>query len=117
MPNVPLRDNRPEGICIVIPQDDLYVITWETNFGDFESGRRNATNELPTERAENTSDAADIAEQPDQILTDVDLRSTRRDVTEDILPDQIMHEVTMNQLLMLKHPQGERYYRARSITK
>ena len=77
---------------IVIPQDDLYVITWETNFGDFESGRRNATNELPTERAENTSDAADIAEQPDQILTDVDLRSTRRDVTEEILPDQIMHE-------------------------
>ena len=58
---------------IVIPQDDLYVITWETNFGDFESGRCNATNELPTERAENTSDAADIAEQPDQILTDVDL--------------------------------------------
>ena len=38
---------------IVIPQDDLYVITWETNFGDFESGRRNATNELPTERAIN----------------------------------------------------------------
>ena len=77
---------------IVIPQDDLYIITWETNFGEFESGRRNATNELPTERAENTSDAADIAEQPDQILTDVDLRSTRRDVTEEILPDQIMHE-------------------------
>ena len=77
---------------IVIPQDDLNVITWETNFGDFESGRRNTTNELPTERAENTSDAADIAEQPDHILTDVDLRSTRRDVTEEILPDQKMHE-------------------------
>ena len=62
------------------------------NFGDFESGRRNATYELPTERAETTSDAADIAEQPDQIVTEMDLRSTRRDVTEEILPDQIMHE-------------------------
>ena len=77
---------------IVIPQDNLDVITWETNFGDFVSGRRKATNELPTERAQNTSDAADFAEQPDQILTDVDLRFTRRDVTEEILPDQIMHE-------------------------
>ena len=77
---------------IVIPQDDLYVITWETIFGDFASGRRKATNELPTERAQSTSDAADFAEQPDQILTDVDLRFTRRDVTEEILPDQIMHE-------------------------
>ena len=77
---------------IDIPQDDLYVITWETNFGDFESGRRNATYELPTERAETTSDAADIVEQPDKILTDVDLRSTRRDVTAESLPDQIMHE-------------------------
>ena len=30
---------------IVIPQDDLYVITWETNFGDFQSGRRSETHD------------------------------------------------------------------------
>ena len=96
-PITDLQDDRPERNLqsddeIVIPQDDLYVITWETNFGDFESGRRNATYELPTERSENTSDAANEAEQPDQILTDVDLRSTRRDTTEATLPYQIMHE-------------------------
>ena len=73
---------------IVIPQDDLYVITWETNFGDFQSGRRNATYEQSTERAENTNDAAADFEQPDQILTDVDLRSTRRDATEETLPER-----------------------------
>ena len=36
-PNTVLRDIRPEGNLqsddeIIIPQDDLYVITWETNF-------------------------------------------------------------------------------------
>ena len=96
-PNTDLQDVRPEGNLqpddeIVITQDDLYVIMWETNFGDFDSGRRNATHELPTERSENMSDAANEAEQPDQILTEVDLGSTRRDTTEATLPDQIMHE-------------------------
>ena len=96
-PNTDLQDVRPDGNLqpddeIVIPQGDLYVITWETNFGDFESGRRNVTYKLPTERSEITTDAANEAEQPDQILTDVDLRSTRRDTTDATLPDQIMHE-------------------------
>ena len=96
-PNTDLQDVRPEGNVqpndeIVIPQDDLYVITWETKFGVFEAGRRNVIYDLPTERTENTSDAANDAEQPDQILTDVNLRSTRRDMTDAILPDQILHE-------------------------
>ena len=39
-PNTVLQDDRPEGNLqpddeIIIPQDDLYVITWETNFGEF----------------------------------------------------------------------------------
>ena len=38
-PNTVLQDNRPKGNLqpddeIIIPQDDLYVITWETNFGE-----------------------------------------------------------------------------------
>ena len=89
-PNTDLQDDRPAGNLqpddeIVIPQDDLYVITWETNFGDFDSGRRNATYGLPDERSENTSDAPNEAELPDQIVTDVDLQSTRRDTTESTL--------------------------------
>ena len=44
-PNVPLRDERPEGNLqpyeeIIIPQDDLYIITWETNFGDLQANHR-----------------------------------------------------------------------------
>ena len=94
-PNTNLQDDRPERSSqphdeFVIPQDDIYVITWETNFGDFEYGRCNATNGLPDERLENTSDVPNEAELPDQILTDVDLRFTRRDTTESTLPDQIL---------------------------
>ena len=96
-PNTDLQYVRLEGNLqpddeIIIPQDDFYVITCETNFGDFESGRRNETDELPSERAEIINDAADMTEQPDQILTDVDLRSTRRDTTAEVLPDQLTHE-------------------------
>ena len=39
-PNTPLQDIRPEGILqaddeVILPQDDLYIISWETNFNDF----------------------------------------------------------------------------------
>ena len=39
VPNQPLQDNFREGRLqpdkeIVIPQDDLYIITWETDFGE-----------------------------------------------------------------------------------
>ena len=37
-------------------------------------------------------DAADSTELPDQSFTDVDLRSTRRDVTEDFRPDRLTNE-------------------------
>ena len=96
-PNSDLQDVRPDRNLqpddeIVIPQDDLYVITWETNFADFESGRRNATDELPTERAEITREAANADEQADQMLTNWDLQSTKRDTTDATLPDKIMQE-------------------------
>ena len=72
-PNTALPDERPEGnlqpVEEIVIQEDLYVISWETNSGDFASGRRNETHELPSERAELTNDASDITEQPDQILT------------------------------------------------
>ena len=88
-PNVPLRDERPEGNLqpdeeTVIPQHDLYVITWETNFGDFQSDHRIETYDQQNERADNSGEAAETVEPPDQILTDVDLRSTGRDATDEL---------------------------------
>ena len=96
-PNVPLRDERPEGNLqpdeeIVIPQDDLYVITWETNFGDLQADHRNETYDQNNERTTNSSDASEAVEQPDQILTDVDLRSTGRTMTDEIFPNPISQE-------------------------
>ena len=66
---------------IVFIQDDLYVITCETDFGDFEATRRSETHSSPNERSD-TNEAADTTQQRDQILADVDLRSTRSDATE-----------------------------------
>ena len=96
-PNVPLRDERPEGNLqpneeIVIPQDDLYVITWETNFGDLQADHRNETYDQNNERTTNSSDASEAVEQPDQILTDVDPRSTGRTMTDEIFPNPISQE-------------------------
>ena len=87
--NVPIRDERPEGNLqpdegIVIPQNDLYVITWETNFGDFQSDHRTQTYDQQNERADNGKEAAETVEPPDQILSDVDLRSTGRDATNEL---------------------------------
>ena len=96
-PNVPLRDERPEGNLqpdeeIVIPQDDLYVITWETNFGDLQADHRNGTYDQNHERTTNSSNDTEAVEQPDQILTDVDLRSTGRSTTDEIFPNPISQE-------------------------
>ena len=96
-PNVPLRDERPEGNLqpdedIVIPQDDLYVITWETNFGDLQADHSNETHNQNNEQNTNNNDDTEAVEQPDQILTDVDLRSTGRSTTDEIFPNTISQE-------------------------
>ena len=78
-PNTPLQDNRPEGNLqaddeIIIPQDDLYIISWETNFDDFPPTAENRTiiDEFPTN-----------SDEQDAIITDLDLRSTRRQTNTD----------------------------------
>ena len=81
-PNTVLQDIRPEGNLqlddeIVIPQDDLYVITWETNFGEFPNSADETT--LPTSQDgsrtfNNTGN--DVLVPDEKIFTDVDLRST-----------------------------------------
>ena len=96
-PNIPLRDERPEGNLQpdeenVFPQDDLYVITWETNFGDLQADHRNETYDQNHERTTNSSDASEAVQHPDQILTDVYLRSTGRTTNDEVFPNPISKE-------------------------
>ena len=90
-PNTVLQDIRPEGNLqpdegIVIPKDDLYVITWETEFGDF-----------PTRSLQDEVSPDSLYDSPghrDQILTDVDLGSTRLDNDTDDAHRQLDRETT-----------------------
>ena len=59
---------------ILIPQDDLYIISWETEFDDFPMHYD----------LKNTCDDSPVAsDQQDAITTDLDLRSIRRDQNTD----------------------------------
>ena len=74
-PNTKITDVRPEGNLqaddeIVIPQDDLYIISWEIEFDIFPS-----YSDLPHTLTGSAGDAA----HPDTIITDLDHRSTRPD--------------------------------------
>ena len=78
-PNATLQDHRPEGNLqaddeIIIPQDDLYIISWETDFDNF-----------PTFHASKSKSDEYLADsdQQDAISTDLDLRSNRRDENTD----------------------------------
>ena len=78
-PNTEIRDVRPERNLqaddeIIIPQDDLYSISWETEFDEFpqNSEIKNASDDSPMN-----------ADQRDTIITDLDLQSTRRDENTD----------------------------------
>ena len=76
-----LKDVWPEGNLhpddeIIIPQDDLYVITWETNFGEFLDSAEKVTIPTRPSAADTFSGSAVDASPPDEIFTDVDLRST-----------------------------------------
>ena len=80
-PNTVLQDIRPEGNLqpddeIVIPQDDLYVITWETNFGEFPISADEITLPTSQEGPRTFNNTGNDALVTDEIFTDVDLRST-----------------------------------------
>ena len=82
-PNTAIQDNRPEGNLqpddeIIIPQDDLYVITWETNFGEFPDSTEEVTNPTRPDTADTPYGVVDNASPSDEIFTDVYLLSTRR---------------------------------------
>ena len=74
-PNATLQDNRPEGNLqavdeIVIPQDDFYNISWETDFHDFPT--------YDASKSKSDEYSAD-SDQQDAIITDLDLLSNRCD--------------------------------------
>ena len=78
-PNTDIRDVRPEGNLqaddeIIIPQDDLYIISWETEFDDFP----------PNSESKNASDDPSMnSDHRDAIITDLDLQSARPDQNTD----------------------------------
>ena len=61
---------------IIIPQDDLYVITWETNFGEFPNSNKKIT--IPTRlgAADKSNCLGDDTSPPGETFTDVYLQST-----------------------------------------
>ena len=93
-PNPVLQDIRPECNLqpddeIIIPQDDLYVITWETNFAEFP----NSTDQIKTPTRLDVTDIpngpVDDATTPGEIFTDVDLGSTGPHENDDFrLPEK-----------------------------
>ena len=100
VPNQPLEDNFSEQRLqpdeeIVIPQDDLYIITWETDFGEQLTTRDNEasptslpTGEQPsTERINNDANESDA----DYTIT----RETNNDNTAHSRNDRLSDNVTM----------------------
>ena len=79
-PNTVLKDIRQEGNLqpddeIIIPQDDLYVITWETNFGEFPNPTDEITIPTRLDVTDTPNGLVDDATKPGKIFTDVDVRS------------------------------------------
>ena len=80
-PNTVLQDNRPEGNLqpddeIIIPQVDLYVITWETNFGEFPNSVEKTTFPTDLDATDASTDLVEVDTPPGEIFTDADHRST-----------------------------------------
>ena len=107
-PNTVLQDVRPEGNLqpddeIIIPQDDLYVVTWETNFGDFPNLDENSKNNTRLDDTDTTTGLAQADSSPDEILTGADLESTEPhqnddfEMTEETYPDPLIDPIDDHQ--------------------
>ena len=99
-PHTVLQDIRPKGNLqpddeSIIPQDDLYVITWETNFGEFPDSDETVTIPTRPSAADTSTGLADDANMPDEIFTDVDFRSTEPHKKVDpVMPEQTRSDRT-----------------------
>ena len=58
---------------IIIPQDDLYVITWETNFGEFPNSNEKITIPSRLGAADKSNCLGDDTSPPGETFTDMDL--------------------------------------------
>ena len=107
-PNTVLQDVRPEGNLqpddeIIIPQDDLYVVTWETNFGDFPNLDENSKNNTRLDDTDTTTGLAQADSSPDEILTGTDLESTEPhqnddfEMTEETYQDRLIDPIDDHQ--------------------
>ena len=108
-PNTVLQDIRPEGNLqpddeIIIPQDDLYVITWETNFGEFPNSDREVTFPERPEAPDISNSLEDDTNHQGELFTDVDFRSNGPHENENFDPNakaqsQRMHDQLDDQQL------------------
>ena len=78
-----------------MPQDDLYVITWETNFGEFPNWTEEKTNPTCREARDASNNYVNDAGAPDGIFTDVDFRSTGPQENDARAPDEIFTDVDL----------------------
>ena len=87
-PNTDLQAIRPEGNLepdkIIIPQDKIYVITWETNLGDFPNSDRDVTIPTRLDSTDISINSDDYTNLPGEDFTDVDIQSTGPDQNENI---------------------------------
>ena len=86
----------------IIPQDDLYVLTWETKFGDFPNSTKEITIPTLLDVTDTPNGVVDDATSPGENFTNVDLgptgphenddfdltEKTRLDRTDDQIDDQ-----------------------------
>ena len=70
---------------IIIPQDDLYVITWETNFGEFPNFTKKTTISTNLDATDTSNGPVNDDSPPGGIFTDVDLESTGPHQNEDFV--------------------------------
>ena len=103
-PNTVLQDIRSEGNLqpddeIIIPQDDLYVIMWETNFREFRNSTEKTTIPTGLDAPDTSNGLVDDDSPPGEKFTDADLRSTGSqenddfDVTEKTYSDRLNEQI------------------------
>ena len=111
-PNKVLQDFGPEGNLqpddeIIIPQDDLYVITWETNSGEFPDSTEEVIDPTRLATADTSHGIVDDASSPDEVFTEVDLRSTGRHENNNSEPlEKHPQKARMIGLMTTNHQEG-----------
>ena len=110
-PNTVLQDIRPEGNLqpddeIIYPRDDLYVITWETNFGEFPDSTEDTANPTRLDTTDTPNDVMDNASPPDEIFTDVDFPSTGPHQSDNPVPPKKRPQKAQMTVLMTNNNQA-----------